>query len=120
MFMKTEYAKVFVAVAAGKVIKANGLGTKTTWTTEDHLKAMAQCLAEVDVPAGADPQAIFQDVLSDTYNVSAFAQYLAKKFEGTGHFVRSEKKAKTVNELDAMLDAALGAAKPAAAEAPAQ
>lgn len=105
--MKTEYAKVFVTIAAGKVVKAKELGSHTTWTTEDHLKAMAQCLAEADIPSGADPAAIYRDVLADTYNVSAFAQYLAKKFEGTGHFVRAEKKAKTVNELDAMLDAAL-------------
>lgn len=106
--MKTEYAKVFVGVAAGKVIKANGLGTKTTWTTEDHLRAMAKALAVATDPEHDEAYVtLIQDVLADTYNVSAFAQYLAKKFEGSGHFVRAEKKAKTVNELDAMLDAAL-------------
>ena len=106
--MKTEYAKVFVTIAALKVLKANGLGTKTTWTTEDHLKAMAQAIADkTDSEHDEAYVQMIQDVLADTYNVSAFSQYLAKKFDGTGHFVRSEKKAKTVNELDAMLDAAL-------------
>jgi hypothetical protein len=109
--MKTEYAKVFVGVAAAKVIKANALGSKTTWTTEDHLKACAESIANAVDPQWKENDAELservRDVLADTYNVSAFAQYLAKKFEGTGHFVRAEKKAKTVNELDAMLDAAL-------------
>lgn len=108
--MKAENAKPFVAIAAAKVAKANALGTKTTWTTEDHLRACAKAIATATDPEHDDAYVdMIQDVLADTYNVSAFAQYLEKKFEGTGHYVRTAKKAKTVNELDAMLDAALAA-----------
>lgn len=102
--MKTEYAKVFAAAAMQKVVKSNEVGTKTTWTTEDHLRALATCLSQKEVPTG-DGQPEFYEVLSDCYNVSAFAQFLEKKFQGTGHFVRRDGKKQTVSELDAMFDA---------------
>jgi len=112
-YMKAENAKTFVAQAAAKVIKANAIGSKTTWTTEDHMRACSEAIANVVDPQWKENDGELseriRDVLADTYNVSAFTQYLEKKFQGTGHFVRTEKKAKTVNELDAMLDAALAA-----------
>lgn len=104
--MKTENAKVFAAAAAAKVQKANALGTKTTWTTEDHLRAMAKCLADAEATEQATEEQ-FYGIISDCYNVSAFAQWLEKKFAGTGHFVRRDGKKQTVSELDALLDAAL-------------
>lgn len=107
--MKTENAKVFAAAAALKVQKANALGTKTTWTTEDHLRAMAKCLAEAEPTEQTEEQ--YYGIIADCYNVSAFAQWLEKKFAGTGHFVRRDGKKQTVSELDALLDAEMAKAK---------
>lgn len=109
--MKTENAKVFAALAAAKVQKANAYGLKTTWSQDDQHKAMAKCLAQADVPPGADPEAVFFEIVADTYNTSAFAQFLEKKFQGTGHFVRRDGKAKTVSALEAELDAAIAASQ---------
>jgi hypothetical protein len=111
--MKTEYAKVFAALAVEKVNRANAMGTKTTWTTEDHNRALAKCLAEADIPADVKPEAVFYEVIADVSNPSAFGQFLEKKFAGTGHFVRKDGKAKTVSALESELDAALAASKPA-------
>lgn len=114
--MKTEYARVFAASAAQKVVNANALQMKTTWTQEDHHKAMAKVLAEVEITPGANPEQVFYDVVSECYNTSAFAQFLEKKFQGTGHFVRRDGKAKTVSGLEAELDAAMReASKPTTA-----
>lgn len=107
--MKTEYAKVFAASAAQKIVKANALGSKTTWTTEDHLRAMAQCLADAEPMDTMTVPEQFYGIIQDTYNVSAFSQWLEKKFAGTGHFVRRDGKKTTVSELDAMMDAQLAA-----------
>jgi hypothetical protein len=114
--MKTEYARVFAASVVAKVAKANEIGSKTTWSTEDHLRAMATCLAEAEPVDNVTVAEQFYGIIDDTYNVSAFAQWLEKKFAGTGHYVRRDgKKAQTVSELDAMVDAQLAAiGKPAA------
>jgi hypothetical protein len=109
--MKQEYANVFAMRAVAKVEKAKGMGSKTTWSTDDHLAAMAECLAKVDVPAGKDAAEVFESVLKETYNVSAFAQYLAKRYDGTGHFVRSEKKAVKADAFSDALSAQIAALK---------
>ncbi len=114
--MNTENAKVFVALAVAKSKRSDGLGTKASWTTADHLSAMAGCLAQADIPAGQEPEAVFKAVLEDTYNQSAFAQWLDKKFKMTGHFQRKPRaEGQTVSELDAMLSAEL-TRKPASQE----
>lgn len=107
--MNNENAKVFATAAAHKVQKANAIGSKTTWTTEDHLRAMAKCLADAEPKDGVQVEQQYYDIIQDCYNVSAFAQWLEKKFQGTGHFVRKDGKAKTVSALDAELDALLKA-----------
>lgn len=103
--MKTENGKAFVLAAAAKINKANALGTKTTWTTEDHLRALAKTLA--DAEPQDDLAAQFYDILADVYNMSAFQQWLEKKFAGSGHFVRRDMKSRTTtsSELENMLDA---------------
>lgn len=105
--MKTENGKAFIAAAAAKVIKANEMGTKTTWTTEDHLRALAKTLADAEPKDDLSGQ--FYDILSDAYNMSAFSQWLEKKFAGTGHYVRKDQKSKTQtpSELEKMLDVML-------------
>lgn len=110
--MDAKYIKPFVARVASKVKNADALGTKTTWTTEDHLRSVAEVLAEIDIPDGTNPADAFHAVLSDTYNVSAFAQYLEKKFAGTGHFVRRDGK--KVPSTDAFAAALEQQMKPAA------
>lgn len=116
--MKAENAKVFTAAAAVKVVKANALGSKTTWTTEDHLRALARCLADAEPSDGMSVEEQFYGIVSDCYNVSGFSQWLEKKFAGTGHYMRRDGKAKTVSELDAQMDAQLAAlTAPAAAKA---
>jgi hypothetical protein len=102
--------KVFAAAVAAKVKKANELGLKTTWSQEDHHRAMAQVLAEADVPPGVDPKQLYFELIQDCYNTSAFGHFLEKKFAGTGHFVRRDGKAKTVSAFEAELAAQMGQA----------
>jgi hypothetical protein len=100
--MKNETAiRVFASVVKAKVEKADAMGTKTSWTTEDHLRALAETLAQTDVPSGeGQPSGIFYEILADGYNISAFQQALEKipQFAAKGHFQRTEKKgAKSAN-----------------------
>ena len=78
--MKASYMAVFTAAVIAKVNAANGLGTKTTWSTKDHLDTLAKVIE-------ANPTQV-RDVLGECYNVSAFQQTLAKMFKSTGHFQR--------------------------------
>lgn len=99
--MKAEYQTVFVAAVAAKVKSAEALGSKTTWTTRDHLAVLAGLLANVE-------QAKALDVLQECYNVSAFAQSLEKvpAFKAAGHFQRTGKGTPTLDGLIASLQAA--------------
>lgn len=96
--MKTAYEKVFVAHVASKLNKAKELGSKATWTTANHLEALAACICETAVDGIAHREAVL-DVLSECYNVSAYQQMLAKKFEKLGHFQREGKKS-TAAQVD--------------------
>lgn len=107
-YMKNETAiKVFASAVKAKVEKADAMGTKTSWTTEDHLRALADTLAQTDVPNGENqPSGVFYEILSDAYNISAFQQALEKipQYAAKGHFQRAEKKgAKSANALYAAL-----------------
>lgn len=106
--MKNDTAiKVFASAVKAKVERADAMGTKTSWTTEDHLKALAETLAQTDVPTGeGQPAGIFYEILADGYNISAFQQALEKipAYAAKGHFQRTEKKgAKSANALYAAL-----------------
>jgi len=93
--MKTQYEKVFAEHVSSAIQRATALGLKATWTTAKHLDALA---ATVDANPGQT-----RDVLGECYNVSAYQQLLAKKFEKSGHFQR--QKDKPVGEqLDSLLD----------------
>ena len=107
--MKTTYEKVFAQHVAAKIAKAQALGIKASWTTANHLDALAATIQ-------AEPTAV-RDILGECYNVSAFQQMLAKKFEKVGHFQRSSAKpiAEQADDVFAML--AADVAKPTAAPA---
>ena len=79
--------KVFAGRVASKIKQAEAMGSKTTWTTRDHLDALASLLAE------QQGKAAILDVLTECYNVSAFTQMLAKEptFKAAGHFQRGER-----------------------------
>jgi DNA-binding ferritin-like protein len=82
--MKTQYEKVFVSHVGQAIERAKTLGVKATWSTEKHLDALAEVvkLPEVDV----------RDAIGECYNISAYQQMLAKKFEKLGHFQREGRK----------------------------
>lgn len=92
---------VFAAHVKAKVEKADAMGTKTSWDTADHLKALAEALATADVPPGTEPKMVFLEILEDGYNISGFAQMLEKipAFAAKGHFQRTAKKAQTPSEF---------------------
>ena len=93
-----------VAINA-KVAKANELGTKTTWSTEDHLAALAKAIAQATDPEHDEAYvAIIQNVLTDGYNISALQQGLEKAYEKSGHFQRKGQKKQSVSEFYAGLN----------------
>lgn len=92
---------LFASAAVGKVKAADGLGAKTTWSMDDHVKVAAAAIAKA-VEMGAKSPEEFTAVVKATYNHSAMAQKLEKLFAGTGHFVRSDKP-KNVEDLMAQL-----------------
>jgi hypothetical protein len=107
--MNASNSKIFGEAAVAKMMKANAVGTKTTWTTEDHLRCVAECCEQADIPPDRKPADVFYEIISDCYNVSAFAKWLEGKYGKTGHYIRSEKRGQTVSELDAACDAAMAA-----------
>lgn len=101
--MKTEYQQVFSVAVMAKVKAAEAMQSKTSWTTRDHLGVLADLL----VGCTSD-KAKINDVLSECYNVSAFAQTLEKveAFKKSGHFQRTGKGTPTLDSLLASLSAA--------------
>lgn len=93
--MKTSYEKIFAQHVGSKLQKAKDLGIKASWTTANHLDALAECIA-------AHPVEQARDILGECYNVSAYQQLLAKRFEKLGHFQREGKKS-APEALDDML-----------------
>jgi hypothetical protein len=85
--MKAQYEAVFTAAVISKVKAAQEMGIHASWRTQDHLAA----LAETIIGVGPEKPQIY-DVLTECYNVSAFQQSLAKKFQATGHFQRTAEK----------------------------
>ena len=90
--MKIEYETVFVKHVAAKIAKASELGIKASWSTANHLDALAEA---IDRNPGETRQ-----VLQECYNVSAYQQTLAKKFESKGHFQRETAKSAKVQVDD--------------------
>lgn len=95
--MKTQNEKVFASHVGAKLAKAQGLGISASWTTANHLDALTETiLTAISQPGvdGSQHSDIVRDVLQDCYNVSAFQQMLAKKFEKVpgGHFQREKSK----------------------------
>ena len=112
--------QVFAAAVKAKVEKADAIGTKTSWDTADHLKALAEALATVEIAPGQEPKAAFLEILEDGYNISGFAQMLEKvpAFAAKGHFQRASKKAPTANEFYRLLGIGNEVKSEAAAPAP--
>lgn len=102
--MKAEYQSKFGVAVMAKVKQAEALGSKTTWTTRDHLAVLAELLTNV-------PKEQALDVLTECYNVSAFQQTLAKvpTFKAKGHFQR--EGAKGLSDIVASLEASASAAQ---------
>ncbi len=82
--MQTKYETIMVKAVGVKLAKATELAIKASWTTANHLDALADVI-------NAYP-AETRVILGECYNVSAFQQMLAKKFEKLGHFQRSSTK----------------------------
>lgn len=84
---------VFAAHVKAKVEAADAIGSKTSWDTRDHLRALAEALATVEIAPGTKPEVAFLEILEDGYNISGFAQMLEKipAFAAKGHFQRSGK-----------------------------
>jgi hypothetical protein len=101
--MKTTYEKVFAEHVAAKIAKAKDLGINASWTSANHLDALADCLGKHD--AG-----LARDILGECYNISAFQQMLAKKFDKVGHFQRAKDKpiAERADDVFAKLAADVG------------
>ncbi len=106
--MKTQYEKVFVAHVGVKIAKAKELGIGASWTTANHLDALAECLT-------VHPIEQARDILGECYNVSAYQQLLAKRFEKVpgGHFQREGKKPVGAQVDDLLAALVADAAKPA-------
>jgi len=82
--MQTKYEAIMAKAVGVKLTKATELGIKASWTTANHLDALADVI-------DAFPEET-REILGECYNVSAFQQMLAKKFEKLGHFQRSATK----------------------------
>ncbi len=111
--MKTTYEKVFASHVAAKLTKAGALGISASWTTANHLDALAEAIT-------SHPSEQTRDILGECYNVSAFQQMLAKKFEKVpgGHFQRERTKDIKEQADDVFAALARDTAKPAAPAAP--
>lgn len=97
--------KVFAGLVLAKIRKSEAIGSKASWGQQDQLSAMADCLDAADIPPGAKPAIYFRDILADTYNTSAWCQYLEEKFAASGHFQREKKgKVKTTDFFMEELD----------------
>lgn len=115
--MKTTYETVFASHVAAKITKAKELGIKASWSTANHLDALADCItqsvgeiAELGGGTGETKERV-RDCLGECYNVSAFQQMLAKKFEALGHFQREGKKPVSEQADDVFAQLARDAAK---------
>jgi len=100
--MKTQYETVFTAHVTARVQKAVALGLMASWSTANHLDALAEACSKAAGSVAPDldaKQAAIRECLGECYNVSAFQQTLAKKFEKTGHFQRQAVKG-TAERLD--------------------
>ncbi len=93
-----QYETIMVKHVAAALTKAKELGISATWSTAKHLDA----LTEVIATEGKTTEAI-RDILGECYNVSAFQQALAKKFDGKGHFQREATKS-AKEKVDSLLD----------------
>lgn len=94
--MKTQYETIMVKHVAAKLAKAKELGISASWSTANHLDALTEVINSV-------PAEQVRDALGECYNVSAFQQALAKKFEGKGHFQREATKS-AKEKVDSLLD----------------
>lgn len=94
--------EAFASAVKAKVERAEALGTKTTWDTDDHLKALAKSVAMATDPEHDDAYVeSILEVLRDGYNVSQFAQMLAKvpAYAAKGHFQRGQRGPTSANEM---------------------
>lgn len=100
--MKDNNEKVFASALRSKIEKSAAIGGKASWSTKDHLKAVAECLKAVT------PEE-FEDVLQDVYNISGFQQRIAESFKSTGHFQREGRKTVSATDLISQLSKEVGA-----------
>ena len=93
--------KAMADAVKAKVERADGLGTKTTWDTKDHLAALAKAVATATDPDHDEAYVVLiRDVLEDGYNISGFQQMLEKAYAAKGHFQRAgTKKTQGPSEL---------------------
>lgn len=92
--MQNKYEAIMVAAVGRKLAKATELGIKASWTSSNHLDALAEVIEAHPGEA--------RSVLGECYNISAFQQRLAKKFAEKGHFQRADAKS-TTEQVDDLL-----------------
>lgn len=101
---KKQMDVMMIQAAGAKAKAAMTLGIKATWRMEDHIAAATQVMCEV-VKDGVEPAEV-RAAIEATYNHSAFAQRLEKKFKDVGHFQRSAKVGKEGSTEDLMANIA--------------
>ena len=102
--MNKQNDGIFTKHVAARLEKAKTLGINATWRTEDHLSALAESIwIALDIAHGEQTDERFLGLILETleecYNVSQYQQMLARRFKGTTHFQRAEKKS-TAEALD--------------------
>lgn len=70
--------------------RSTAIGSKATWSTEDHAAMVGSILANA-VELGETSAQELGDLFHKVYNISAFQQKLAKSFKAHGHFQRDDK-----------------------------
>lgn len=91
---------VFAEAVKAKIARSDELGILTTWTTKDHLSAVAKAIAVITDPEHDEAYVEqIREVVEEAYNISAFQQTLEKAYAAQGRFQREGKKAKTPSEL---------------------
>lgn len=115
--MKAEYESIMARAVAARLQNAESLGIKASWSTAHHLGAVADVIDAALGGPNEKAKGIILAALSETYNISAFQQMLAKKFAPTGHFQRESKPSAkaAVDSFMAMVETAKTPTAPAPA-----
>ena len=104
---KENVEKMIKSAVLLRVKKSVELGSKATWTAEDHHRMMAGvCEAATRDETLTIDQWV--ELLKQISNHSALAQKLEKMFAGSGHFERKSKDSRKFEDVMAELEKEVG------------